>query len=182
MIPPLVSQDSRVTVGVRTYGSPQFLLWGPAERISIGSYCCIAGEVAILAGGEHNTRWVTTYPLRIAFDDPLAEKDGHPASKGPTCIGHDVWIGFRATILSGVTIGDGAVIGAGAVVTHDVPPYAVVGGNPARLLRLRFPAAVVARLVEIRWWEWPEERIRAATPLLCSSRLDDFIAFAQQNR
>ena len=138
MIPPLVSPDSRITVGENTYGSPAFWLWHESERIQIGRYCSFAGEVAILGGGEHRVDWVTTYPLRVLFDDPLANKDGHPASKGPTIIGNDVWVGYRVTILSGVKIGDGAVIAAGAVVTKDVPPYAIVGGNPAKLIKYRF--------------------------------------------
>jgi virginiamycin A acetyltransferase len=81
-------------------------------------------------------------------------------SKGPICIGNDVWIGARSVVVSGVTIGDGAVIGAGAVVTSDIPPYAIVAGAPARVLKFRFPEAMRERLLELKWWDWPEDRIR----------------------
>lgn len=179
MIPPLVSPDSRITVGENTYGSPAFWLWHESERIQIGRYCSFAGEVAILGGGEHRVDWVTTYPLRVLFDDPLANKDGHPASKGPTIIGNDVWVGYRVTILSGVKIGDGAVIAAGAVVTKDVPPYAIVGGNPAKLIKYRFSPEIIEALLQIQWWNWPVHQIKEATPLLCSGDIRDFITYAR---
>lgn len=168
-IPELIPTDSRVSVGRFTYGNPQFMLWDDSERIKIGSFCSIADEVVIFGGGEHRTDWVTTFPLRIAFDDPLKGKDGHPASKGETKIGNDVWIGFRAMILSGVTIGDGVVIGAGAVVAADVPPYAIVAGNPAKVIRLRFAPNVIKRLLELRWWEWDINKIKTSISLLCSA-------------
>lgn len=174
-IPELVPTDSRIVVGRFTYGNPKFMLWDETERICIGSFCSIADEVAIFGGGEHRTDWVSTFPLRIAFGDSLAGRDGHPRSKGPTTIGNDVWIGFRAMVLSGVTVGDGAVIGAGAVVTVDVDPYAIVAGNPAKVVRYRFTASEIEKLLSLRWWEWDSEKIRISIPLLCSSRLDAII-------
>jgi hypothetical protein len=108
--------------------------------------------------GEHRTDLVSTYPLRT-----LLTPDGrnHDATeKGEIAIGSDVWIGTRAMILSGVTIGHGAVVAAGAVVTRDVPPYAIVAGVPARVLRYRFDADTIERLLAIAWWEWPDERVR----------------------
>lgn len=174
-IPELIPADSRVSVGQFTYGNPQFMLWDDAERIQIGSFCSIANEVVIFGGGEHRTDWVTTFPLRIAFDDPLAGKDGHPASKGSTKIGNDVWIGYRAIILSGVTICDGVVIGAGAVVTSDVPPYAIVVGNPAKIVRYRFSTSEIEKLVVLRWWEWSIDKIKANIPMLCSTEIKAFI-------
>ena len=176
LIPELHSQDSRITVGRFTYGDPQLLVWAQHERISIGSFCSIANESVIFGGGEHLTRWVTTFPLRIAFGDELAMKDGHPASKGATVIENDVWVGFRATILSGVTVGNGAVIGAGAVVSSDVPPFAIVAGNPASIIRYRFSADIIKRLETVRWWEWELPRIRANVSLLCSSNIETFLA------
>ena len=171
----LIPTDSRVFVGRFTYGNPQFRLWDESERIQVGSFCSIADDVVIFGGGEHRTDWVTTYPLRVAFDDPLASKDGHPASKGETKIGNDVWIGFRAMVLSGVTIGDGAVIGAGAVVTADVPPYAIVAGNPAKVIRYRFDASVIEKLLALRWWEWDIDKIKENIPLLCSTNFKKVI-------
>jgi chloramphenicol O-acetyltransferase type B len=171
----LKSTDPRLTVGRFTYGNPRLLMWDAKERISLGSFCSIAEEVAIFGGGEHVTNWVTTFPMRIAFGDPLAEKDGHPASKGPTVIGHDVWIGFRAIILSGVTIGSGAVIGAGAVVSQDVPPYAIVGGNPATVLRYRFAPDIVQRMLVLAWWDWDIEKIERNIPLMCATDIETFL-------
>lgn len=174
-IPELTPTDSRISVGRFTYGSPQFLIWEDSERIQIGAFCSIANEVVIFGGGEHRTDWVTTFPLRIAFGAPLAGKDGHPASKGVTKIGNDVWIGFRAMVLSGVTIGDGAVIGAGAVVGSDVAPYAIVVGNPAKVVRYRFAADDVERLLQLRWWEWDTDKIKANIPILCSAEIQKII-------
>jgi len=174
LIPPLVSNDPRITVGRFTYGEARFKVWTETERIEIGAFCSIAEGVVIFGGGEHLPSWVTTYPLRIAFGSPGAGQDGLPATKGRTVIGNDVWIGHGAIVLSGVTIGDGACIGAGAVVSKDVPPYAIVAGNPARVVRMRFESQIVERLLEIRWWNWPIEKIRAYESLLSS---DDIAAF-----
>jgi acetyltransferase-like isoleucine patch superfamily enzyme len=174
-IPELTSTDWRVSVGRFTYGNPRFMLWNDSERIQIGAFCSIADEVVIFGGGEHRTDWVTTFPLRIAFDAPLAGRDGHPASKGQTVIGNDVWIGYRAMILSGIAIGDGAVIGAGAVVTVDVAPYAIVAGNPAKVLRYRFSENEIGQLLALRWWEWDTDRIEANISVLCSTDVETII-------
>lgn len=167
--------DSRVSIGRFTYGSPSLKLWSDSERISIGAFCSIADGVVIFGGGEHNTHWVTTYPLRIALGDPLAGNDGHPASKGETRIGNDVWIGDGAVILSGTVIGDGAVIGARAVVTGSVPPYCVVAGNPAVIIRQRFTDEQIVALLRIAWWFWPIDRISELSGLLCSKDIEAFI-------
>lgn len=172
----LHSDDPRISVGRFTYGNPQLKVWSEDESISIGAFCSIAEDVVIFGGGEHRSEWVTTFPLRIAFGDPLAGKDGHPANKGATRIGNDVWIGHGATILSGVTVGDGAIIGARAVVTRDVAPYAVVTGNPARQVKMRFSPEQVEALLRIRWWDWPIEDIHARQAELCGGSVDTFVA------
>ena len=167
-IPELVAIDSRISVGRFTYGNPRFMLWADSERIQIGSFCSIADEVVIFGGGEHRTDWITTFPLRIAFDEPLAGRDGHPATKGATTIGNDVWIGYRAMILSGVTIGHGAVIGAGAVVVSNVAAYAIVAGNPAHIVRFRFHENEIEKLLSLCWWDWDIDKIKDNIPALCS--------------
>jgi virginiamycin A acetyltransferase len=131
--------------------------WDPTVRIEIGNYCSIATDVMIIAGGEHDTDYVTTYPLIDRWG--LSQHLGLIKSrfKGHIVIGNDVWIGARSTILSGITIGNGAVIGAGTLVAKDVPPYGIVVGNPARLLRHRFDPETIARLEETRWWEFDME-------------------------
>ena len=161
-------------IGEWTYGSPAVLNYGGKGTLKIGCFCSISEHVTILLGGEHRWDWVTTYP----FTDACVEAShfqGHPRSKGPVIIGNDVWIGYGATILSGVTIGDGAVVAAGSVVVKDVPPYAVVGGNPARVVKYRFSEGQIAALLEIRWWDWPIEKIRQAWPLLLNDDIDAFI-------
>jgi len=161
-----------VEIGEWTYGSPT--IFGVGESpLHIGRYCSIALEVTIFLGYEHNVSWVSTYP----FPDPLllgyfpeaASIRGHPRTRGPVVIGNDVWLGHGATVLSGVTIGDGAVVGARSVVTSDVPPYSVVAGSPARVVRRRFDDDSVSRLLELRWWDWPQHVVAAAIPRLCSS-------------
>jgi chloramphenicol O-acetyltransferase type B len=179
-IPALSYADSRVSVGEFTYGNPRFFLWHDAERIEIGKYCSIAEETAIMGGGEHRSDWVTTHPLRIAFADPLAYQDGHPATKGPTRIGNDVWLGYRSVVLSGVSIGDGAIIGAGSIVTRDVPPYAIVAGNPATEVRRRFTQQQIDDLLTIKWWNWPAQEVRNHISVLCSSDIDTFIKLAKE--
>jgi acetyltransferase-like isoleucine patch superfamily enzyme len=174
-IPPLTTTDPRIQVGRFTYGNPRFFIWDSNEQIQIGSFCSIAEEVSIFGGGEHRSDWITTFPLRIAFGDELANKDGHPASKGPTVIGNDVWIGYRSVILSGVTIGNGAIIGAGSIVTKDIAPYSIVAGNPAVHIKYRFSEVEVAQLQILRWWDWDLETIHASMGDLCSSEIQKFL-------
>ncbi len=113
----------------------------------------------------HNPQRTTTYfvekNLLQVWPGPDAE-----ISVGPIRIGNDVWIGASAQIMSGVTIGDGAIVGAGAIVTRDVPAYAVVGGNPARIIRFRFESDLIERLMSIEWWNWSEDRLRSESDFL----------------
>jgi len=125
-------------------------------------------------GGNHPW-WVTTYPIGDPYDRSDLMRDYNPKNLH-TVIGSDVWIGYGATLLGGVQIGDGAVIGARAVVASSVPPYAVVVGNPARIVRYRFEPSEVDVLLRIRWWEWNDEQVKRALPLLASEDVRPFVA------
>ena len=145
----------------------------------IGKYCSIADGVRIFLGGEHRIDWVSTYPFSV-FWQSASGFTGHPRVKGDVVIGNDVWIGRDALVLSGVKIGNGAVVGAGSVVTRNVPPYTVVAGNPARAVKERFSSAQCEALERIAWWNWNEEKIQQALPLLLSGNIDQFIAAHDQ--
>lgn len=177
---PLYTKDvlgSQYAIGDFTYGIPTIMHWGENATLKIGKFCSIARDVTIFLGGNHRTDWVSTYPFNVlcgAF--PNAKNIiGHPVTKGDVSIENDVWIGYRATILSGVSIGNGAVIAANAVVTNDVPPYAVVAGNPAQIVKYRFSAETIDSLQKIQWWNWPIEKINSNVRKICSSDMDSFI-------
>ena len=140
------------------------------DRLLIGKFCSIAcGAKFLFNSANHALGSLSTYPFPIFYDEwGLEGKNVADAwdNKGDIAPGSDVWIGYEAVILAGVTIGDGAIIGARAVVTRDVPPYAIVGGVPARLIRRRFDDATIEALLDLRWWDWEPERIRQALPAL----------------
>ncbi len=169
-------------IGRATYGIPK-VIWGGdgGATLRIGAFCSIAGEVEIFLGGEHRVDWVTTFPFSVMWPS-ASHIEGHPATKGDVVVGNDVWIGRRATLLSGVTIGDGAVVGSCSLVTKDVAPYTIVGGNPARPVRARFDEATVERLLAIRWWDWDDATIERFLPLMLSDRIEDFLAAAEGER
>jgi chloramphenicol O-acetyltransferase type B len=142
------------------------------DRLVIGSFCSIGTGVSfIMAGNQgHRSDWVSTFPFFFMVEEPaFAEAATGYQPAGDTVVGNDVWIGAEAMIMPGVRIGDGAMIGARALVTRDVAPYSVVGGNPAREIRKRFCAEEIDMLLEMAWWNWPLDEIRAEMPALCSS-------------
>jgi virginiamycin A acetyltransferase len=149
------------------------------DRLVIGKFCSIAsGATFLLNGGNHRIDGVSAYPFGIFGRGWEAALPETWPSRGDTRVGHDVWIGYRATLLPGVAVGHGAVVGALSVVAEDVPPYAVVAGNPARMLRLRHSERDVARLLAIAWWDWPIEKIAAHVRTIALGTVDELEAAA----
>jgi chloramphenicol O-acetyltransferase type B len=165
-------------IGEGSYGDLQVLEFGEGATLRVGAYCSFARGVQVFLGGEHRTDWVTTYPFS-ALHPQFSHIPGHPKTRGDVNIGNDVWIGREAMVMSGVTVGDGAVIGARAVVARDVPAYGIVAGNPAVLVRHRFPPETVERLLAVAWWRWTPERVAAAVPRLLNTDIDAFLSAAE---
>lgn len=166
-----------IEIGEHTYGTPEILTFtGDQNKVLIGKYCSIADGVKIFVGGNHNSNWITTYPIRIKFNLKGKYHDGQPSSKGNVKINNDVWIGSNATILSGVCIGNGSIIAANSTVTKDIPSYAIAGGNPARVFKLRFSDDKIEALERIKWWDWEEKKIIENVGLLCSENITEFIS------
>lgn len=149
------------------------------ERLVIGRFCSIAcGAKFIFNCANHSLRSLSTYTFPLFWEEWGLDRSDMAAAwdnRGDIIIGNDVWIGFEAVIMAGVHIGDGAIIGSRAVVTKDVPPYTIVGGVPAREIRKRFDPATVERLQALKWWNWPEERIRRNLPYLTTGDLDKLL-------
>jgi len=141
------------------------------DKLIIGSFCSIGtGATFMMAGNQgHRNDWISTFPFFFMPEEPaFAGAINAYQAAGDTVVGNDVWIGAEAMIMPGVRIGHGAMIGSRALVTKDVEPYTVVGGNPAKPIRKRFSDEQIAMLLEMAWWDWPVERIKDAMPLLCS--------------
>ena len=165
--------------GRGTYGDLAVLSWGEGATFGVGNYTSFASGVKVFLGGEHRMDWVTTFPFNVLWESARHHK-GHPKTKGSVLIGNDVWIGTEALIFSGVTVGDGAVIGARAVVTHDVAPYAVVVGIPARPVKHRFDEKTIHRLLTLQWWDWPESQIEKALPEMLNEEIGIFLEKAER--
>ena len=131
------------------------------DKLIIGKFCMIASNVTfIMNGANHLTDAITTYPFAIFGNGWENSMEGKTyPSKGNIVVGNDVWIGYNATVMAGVNIGDGAIIGTNSVVTKDVEPYSIVGGNPAKLIKRRFSEEEINDLLEIKWWDWEIEKI-----------------------
>jgi len=159
-------------VGDFTYGHNliQVMSWGEGSELVIGKFCSIAENVRVFLGGNHNSQWVSTYPFGWINQETFGDfkLPGHPSTNGDVRIGNDVWIGYGATLMSGVTIGSGAIIAANSHVVSDVPDYEIWGGNPAQLIRNRFTPEVTQKLLEIRWWDYPVEKVKLIQGLLNS--------------
>jgi virginiamycin A acetyltransferase len=132
------------------------------DRLVIGKFCALARGVRfIMNGANHKMSGFSTYPFQIFGGgwEAIMPKPGELPYKGDTIVGHDVWIGYGALVMPGVTIGHGAIVAAHSVVTSDVPPYAIVGGNPAAVIKRRFEPDVVSELLAIAWWDWPIDKV-----------------------
>lgn len=147
------------------------------DKLVIGKFCMIASDVTfIMNGANHLTDAISTYPFAIFGEGWEKAMEGREyPRKGDIVVGNDVWIGYNATIMAGVTIGDGAIIATNATVVKDVAPYSIVGGNPAKEIKRRFPEETITKLLELRWWDWGIERITANVGALTGNRLDDVV-------
>jgi hypothetical protein len=148
--------DDTVTADLR------LVSYGPhdGEAVQVGKYSGLTHTAIILQGGMHRPDWISAVHAHRQ-DGEWVWPEGTPYSRGPVIIGSDVLVAYEALIMSGVTIGHGAIVAARAVVTKDVEPYSIVGGNPARHVKYRFDEDTRAALLRISWWDWPEEKVRA---------------------
>jgi virginiamycin A acetyltransferase len=152
-----ITANSQVSIGAYSILTGPIRIVADINPVSIGKFCSLAPHV-IIWESLHDTKRITSYFILSEFFGESFKSD--IVSKGPVKIGNDVWIGARSVILSGVSIGDGAVIGAGSVVTRDIPPFSIAGGIPAAVLKPRFPEQICRRLIDLRWWDWEEDKIK----------------------
>ncbi len=171
-----------VSIGRHTYGITRNMVAGLSSKspLTIGAFCSFGPDVLILSQADHPIDLVSTYPFRskILYQ---AKPNCDAITKGPIKIGHDVWIGARATLLSGITIGNGAVIGANCVVSKNIPAYAVVVGNPLRIIKYRFEEDIIEQLQAIAWWEFDDTQIKTLEPYFYGP-VTAFIKMASQLR
>ena len=156
------------------------------DKLKIGKFCSIAcGAKFLFNSANHTLSSLSTYPFPLFFEEwGLERGDVTKAwdNKGDIIIGNDVWIGYEAVILAGVTIGDGAIIGTRAVVTKDVPPYTVVGGIPAKQIKRRFSEETISELLEIRWWNWSKEKIAKNIDAIQNGNIEQLRDFSYRKR
>jgi acetyltransferase-like isoleucine patch superfamily enzyme len=167
--------------GIGTYGDLKVHDWHEGTTLRVGAYTSIAGNVEVYLGGHHRIDWLSCYPFPAKVEE-VAYITDFGGSNGDVVIGNDCWISSHAKILSGITIGDGAVVAAGALVTKDVAPYSIVGGNPAKFIRWRFDEPVRQVLEQSAWWYWPETEVRSVAHLLCSSDIEPFVEYLKQRQ
>lgn len=159
----------------------EIISWSDVYKVIVGKYCSIGRSSIFFLHADHRYDWITTSSQLWGPVTPqIAEmhmKMGHPTCKGNIVIENDVWIGSKSIIMSGVQISSGAVVGAGSVVTKDVSPYSIVAGNPARVVKKRFTDEQIKKLLDIAWWNWPQDsnKIQQEAPLMWSSNIEAFI-------
>lgn len=168
-----------IKIGRYTYGIKNstilFVKTDSPINVEIGNFCSFAEGVKLLVNLNHRLSCPSTFPFKTLFfrNDERLNKDA--TSKGPIKIGHDVWIGQDAIVLSGVEIGTGAVVGAGAVVTKDIPPYAVAVGVPAKVIKFRFPENIILRLLKSEWWNLPDNDLMSMKDFFYTDNIDSFL-------
>lgn len=184
-----IVKNKRIEIGEYTYyhdfdnvhnfeQNVKYLFDNMNDKLIIGKFCMIASDVKFIMGGaQHITDGITAYPFDIFHEDWKHKMKGisYP-KKGDTIIGNDVWLGYQSTILSGVKIGDGAIVGTASVVTKDVPPYTIVGGNPAKIIRPRFDPNTINQLLKLKWWNWDIKKISKHIPELVQGHLEKLVS------
>ncbi len=183
-----------IPFGRHSYG-PQLELLGfmpflakKAKGSRVGNFCSLSAGTKLSFFGKHNYKWVSTYPFYNFFETWRCETDiwhkgvadAEKIEATPIIIENDVWVAANVTIKEGVTVGNGAVIAMGSMVTKDVPPYALVGGNPAKVIKFRFSPEQIAALEMIAWWNWSDSEIRKIVPLLLSGDVDSLVDYAKR--
>jgi virginiamycin A acetyltransferase len=169
-----------MSFGKYTYGNPNIFQYTDSKLV-VGNFCSIAENVDIYLGNGkgHDTSFVSTYPFGYIYQNAFSiSKNNSKDTNGDVIIGNDVWIGRNTTIMSGVTIGDGAVIANNSHVIKNVEPYSLVGGNPAKFIKYRFTQEQIEKLLDIKWWNWDDDKIVKFITLLSSNNIDDFIKSA----
>lgn len=151
------------------------------DKLIIGKFCQLATGVRfIMNGSNHAMGGLSTYPFKVFGGDWTSKDPMHVISKGDTVVGHDVWIGNGATIMQGIKIGDGAIIGTNSLITKDVEPYTIVGGNPAKEIRKRFDEATIDFLLKLKWWDWDVKKITEHLELITNSNIDELKKIYEQ--
>jgi len=169
-------------IGRYTFGVDRITFMYPDADFTIGSFCSVGQNVKIYLGVNHNYNWVSSYPFGHIHQDVFPRHGlGHPSTKGDVVIGSDVWIGDNVVIMPGVHIGDGVVIANNSHVVKNVPDYAVVGGNPAELIKFRFYDDIIERLLKSRWWDTlTDDEIHSNIGLLCSNDVESFLQVVER--
>lgn len=168
-------------VGKWSYGKPNIYRWDWKSKVIIGNFCSLGPDINFYVGGEHRADWISTSQLPASQFNKTFKKSksikNFGKSKGDIVIGHDVWIGGRSTILSGVTIGTGAIIAAGSLVVNDVEPYTISGGNPNRVIKKRFEDIVIKKILDTEWWFLKDTEIDDLSKFLLSSDTEKFFSY-----
>ena len=193
-----VVQNTKIVIpyGRHSYGPQPTLLGSMPWLIKkvrgsrVGNFCSLSPGICFSFLGKHNYNWVTTYPFYALYgkwkvDAPPVWRKGAPDISKIECvpiiIENDVWIASNVTIKEGVRIGNGAIVAMNSLITKDVPPYAVVGGNPAKVVKFRFPERQIEELLEIGWWNWKDDKIAKILPLLMSENVEDFLRISKNS-